>query len=57
METARLPVEQIDTAIDLALNEDTACGDITSEALVPPELTGKAAVGQRIPLFQISDHA
>jgi nicotinate-nucleotide pyrophosphorylase (carboxylating) len=42
METARLPVEQIDTAIDLALNEDTACGDITSEALVPPELTGKA---------------
>jgi nicotinate-nucleotide pyrophosphorylase (carboxylating) len=42
METARLPVEQIDTAIDLALNEDTACGDITSEALVPPELAGKA---------------
>lgn len=42
METARLPVEQIDKAIDLALSEDTARGDITSEALIPPDLAGKA---------------
>jgi nicotinate-nucleotide pyrophosphorylase (carboxylating) len=39
---AQLPVEQIDTAIDLALTEDTAHGDTTSEALIPHDLTGKA---------------
>ena len=42
MKPAQLPVEQIDTAIDLALTEDTAHGDTTSEALIPHDLTGKA---------------
>jgi nicotinate-nucleotide pyrophosphorylase (carboxylating) len=42
MTTSRLPVEYIDRAIDLALSEDTAYGDITSEALIPGELSGKA---------------
>ena len=42
METAPLPIEEIDAAIDLALNEDTAYGDITSEALIPSDMSGKA---------------
>ena len=42
MKAAPLPVKQIDAAIDLALKEDTAHGDITSEALIPHDLTGKA---------------
>ena len=41
MKTAPLPVEQIDAAIVLALNEDTAQGDITSKALIPSDLSGK----------------
>ena len=36
--------EQIDRIIDLALNEDTGQGDITSEALVPAALTGTATI-------------
>jgi nicotinate-nucleotide pyrophosphorylase (carboxylating) len=39
---SQLPVEQIDAAIDVALMEDIAHGDITSEALIPHELSGKA---------------
>ena len=30
--------------IDLALTEDTGYGDVTSEALIPPELHGKASI-------------
>ena len=33
-----------ETIIDLALNEDTGYGDVTSESLIPPELQGKASV-------------
>jgi nicotinate-nucleotide pyrophosphorylase (carboxylating) len=36
--------EQVDNVIDLALAEDTSHGDITSEALIPPELQGKASI-------------
>lgn len=42
MKTAALPIEQIDAAIVLALNEDIAHGDITSKALIPSDLSGKA---------------
>jgi len=37
-----LSAEQVDTIIDLALAEDLSKGDVTSEALIPPELQGKA---------------
>jgi nicotinate-nucleotide pyrophosphorylase (carboxylating) len=40
----QLPDKQVDAAIDVALEEDTGHGDVTSEALIPPELTGKAEV-------------
>lgn len=36
--------EQIDSTIDLALAEDISHGDVTSEALIPPELQGKASI-------------
>ena len=36
--------DQIDHIIDLALAEDTSHGDVTSEALIPPELQGKASI-------------
>ncbi len=36
--------EQIDNIVDLALAEDTSHGDVTSEALIPPQLQGKASV-------------
>ena len=42
MSTVQLSDKQINTAIDLALEEDIGHGDITSEALIPPDLTGKA---------------
>ena len=38
------PEEQIDNIIDLALAEDISHGDVTSEALIPPKLQGKASV-------------
>jgi len=41
---SQLPEEQIDTIIDLALAEDISHGDVTSEALIPPGLQGKAAI-------------
>jgi nicotinate-nucleotide pyrophosphorylase (carboxylating) len=40
----QLPEKEVDAIIDVALNEDTGHGDVTSEALIPPELTGKAEV-------------
>ena len=36
--------QQIDNIIDLALAEDTSHGDVTTEALIPPELQGKASI-------------
>lgn len=39
-----LSEEQVDTIIDLALSEDSGSGDVTSEALIPPELQGKASI-------------
>ena len=36
--------KEINAAIDIALEEDIAGGDATSEALIPPELTGKTTV-------------
>ena len=36
--------EQIDNILDLALAEDISHGDVTSEALIPPELQGKASI-------------
>jgi len=36
--------EQIDAIIELALAEDTSDGDITSQALIPPQLQGRASI-------------
>ena len=36
--------ETFSSIIDLALAEDTGHGDVTSEALIPPELRGKASI-------------
>jgi nicotinate-nucleotide pyrophosphorylase (carboxylating) len=35
---------EIDTAIGIALEEDAGGGDVTSEALIPPGLSGKASI-------------
>jgi nicotinate-nucleotide pyrophosphorylase (carboxylating) len=40
--TEQLSEREIDSIIDIALNEDTGHGDVTSESLIPVELTGKA---------------
>jgi len=40
----QLPEEQVDNIIDLALAEDISHGDVTTEALIPPELQGKASI-------------
>lgn len=39
-----LSEEQLDSIIDLALAEDTGQGDITTGALIPPDLAGKASI-------------
>ena len=44
MSASQLTEKQIDTIVDLALAEDTGHGDITSEALIPPDLSGKASL-------------
>ncbi len=36
--------EQIDAIVELALAEDTNDGDITSQALIPPQLQGRASI-------------
>ena len=38
------PDESIFPIIDLALTEDTSHGDVTSEALIPPTLPGRASI-------------
>jgi len=40
----QLSEEQLNNIIDLALTEDVGHGDVTSEALIPPELHGKASI-------------
>jgi nicotinate-nucleotide pyrophosphorylase (carboxylating) len=42
--TDRLSEIQLDKVIDLALAEDIGHGDITSQALIPPDLSGKASL-------------
>ncbi|MFC2066119.1 carboxylating nicotinate-nucleotide diphosphorylase [Chloroflexota bacterium] len=44
MSKPQISEEQIDDIVDLALSEDISHGDITSEALIPPHLNGKASV-------------
>ena len=44
MSELKLSQEQINNIIDLALAEDISHGDITSEALIPPRLQGKASI-------------
>ncbi len=40
----RLPLEQVDSIIEVALAEDTSHGDPTSESLIPPGLKGEASL-------------
>jgi nicotinate-nucleotide pyrophosphorylase (carboxylating) len=40
----RLSAAQLNRIADLALSEDSGHGDVTSEALIPPELEGKATI-------------
>jgi nicotinate-nucleotide pyrophosphorylase (carboxylating) len=42
MKTEQLPDDYINKIIGTALAEDTGRGDVTSEALIPPDLQGKA---------------
>jgi nicotinate-nucleotide pyrophosphorylase (carboxylating) len=44
MKLAELVEKQVEAAIEAALEEDTGQGDVTSETLIPPELSGKATV-------------
>ncbi|HEY93227.1 MAG TPA: carboxylating nicotinate-nucleotide diphosphorylase [Dehalococcoidia bacterium] len=44
MDNLQLPEEQIDNIIDLALAEDISHGDVTTEALIPTGLQGKASI-------------
>ena len=44
MNKLQLSEEQLNNIIDLALTEDVGHGDVTSEALIPPELHGKASI-------------
>ncbi len=44
MNKLQLSEEQFNNIIDLALAEDVSHGDVTSEALIPPELHGKASL-------------
>ncbi len=41
MNKLQLSEEQFNSIIDLALAEDLAHGDVTSEALIPPEFHGR----------------
>lgn len=43
-ETLAVSWKQVEQIIDSALAEDLASGDITTEALVPPDLAGKASI-------------
>lgn len=43
MSTPQLSEKELDSIIDIALAEDVSHGDITSEALIPYDLSGKAS--------------
>ncbi|OGO44079.1 MAG: nicotinate-nucleotide diphosphorylase (carboxylating) [Chloroflexi bacterium RBG_16_60_22] len=43
MSTPQLPEKEVDRVIDLALDEDVSHGDVTSQALLPPDLSGRAS--------------
>jgi nicotinate-nucleotide pyrophosphorylase (carboxylating) len=42
--TVQLPENEVEDIIGKALDEDTAQGDVTSEALIPPDLAGRAEI-------------
>jgi nicotinate-nucleotide pyrophosphorylase (carboxylating) len=42
--TVQLPEKEVEDIIGKALDEDTAQGDVTSEALIPPDLAGRAEI-------------
>jgi nicotinate-nucleotide pyrophosphorylase (carboxylating) len=44
MNVSQLTEKQINAIIDVALNEDIGQGDVTSAALISPDLTGKATL-------------
>ncbi len=44
MNVSQLTEKQLDKIIDVALEEDISQGDVTSEALISPDLTGKATL-------------
>lgn len=44
MNKHKLSEDQINSTIDIALAEDTGQGDVTSEALIPPQLAGTASI-------------
>ncbi len=44
MKKLQLSEEQLNNIIDLALTEDIGAGDVTSDALIPAELQGKASI-------------
>ncbi len=44
MNKPQSPEKQIDKIIDLALAEDLGQGDMTTDALIPPDLQGKATI-------------
>ena len=44
MNKPQLSEEQVDKIIELALDEDLSHGDVTTEALIPAELQGKASL-------------
>ena len=44
MNASQLTQKQVDKVIDLALAEDISHGDVTSEALIPPDLSGRASL-------------
>ncbi len=39
-----LPEEQVESIVDIALTEDRVSEDVTSEALIPPGLLGRASI-------------
>ncbi len=45
-----LPSAHLDRLIDLALEEDLGPGDVTTQALIPPELLGEAHIRAKQPL-------
>ncbi|MFC1992767.1 carboxylating nicotinate-nucleotide diphosphorylase [Chloroflexota bacterium] len=44
MDKLQLSEQQLDSIVELALTEDTSHGDVTSEALISPDLQGRASI-------------